>query len=90
MCLIVIATKLSQPFDDIVRHPEDDNDPTTVKIDWAKWGEIMTEKKSSGLRRGEEIKITDSDVIGMSDRKIDDYLNWYQRTWTDDKDPKSM
>lgn len=89
MCLIVIATKLSQPFDDIVRYPETQSDPTTVRIDWAKWREIMSEKESDGLKRGEEIKITDADIIGMSDKGLDGYLDWYQRTWTTDSDHKS-
>lgn len=89
MCLIVIATKLSQPFDDIVRVPVSESDPATVKIDWTKWREIMAEKESPGLKRGEEMKIKDADIIGMSDKKMDDYLDWYQRTWTDDNNPKS-
>jgi RNA polymerase I-specific transcription initiation factor RRN7 len=89
MCIIVVATKLSQPFDVIVRHPESESDPTTLKIDWLKWREIMTEKESDELKRGEEIKITDASVISMSERKMDDYLDWYQRTWTDDRDSKS-
>lgn len=90
MCLIIVATKLSHPFDDIVRHPESDSDPTTVRIDWVKWCAIMTEKECEELRRGEEIKIIDSDVLSMSEKKLDDYLDWYQRTWIDDRNPKSM
>lgn len=88
MCFIVIATKLSHPFDDILRHPENESDPTTVKIDWVKWRQIMTDKETNGLRRGEEIKVTDLDVIEMNEEKLDDYLNWYQRMWIDDRNPK--
>lgn len=89
MCLVVVATKLSHPFDDIVRIPESEVDPTTVKIDWKRWAEIMVEPPSVGLRRGDEWKVKDTDVFDMSKKQLDDYLDWHQRTWYDDRDPKS-
>jgi hypothetical protein len=89
MSLIVIATKLSHPFDDIERAPQSEVDPTTVKVDWEKWRETMTETPTKGLKRGEEIKITDGDVMKMSGKQMDDYLDWYQQTWIDDRNPKS-
>ena len=89
MCLIVVATKLSQPLDGIVRHPESDSDPSTVKIDWRKWREAMTEKDVTGLRRGEEIMVTDMEVLNMSTEAMDDYMDWYQRTFLDDRPSKS-
>lgn len=50
----------------------------------------MAEAPTKGLKRGEEIKITDADVMKMSGKQMDDYLDWYQRTWIDDRNPKSM
>jgi len=88
MSLIIVATKLSQPFDNIARHPESDSDPTVLKVDWTKWYEIMAEDPSEGLRKGEEINVTDVEVFNMSGKELDDYLDWYQRTWTDDRDSK--
>jgi RNA polymerase I-specific transcription initiation factor RRN7 len=88
--LIVIATKLGHPFDDIDRIPETDADPTILKIDWSKWIRTMEEHPSRGLKRGEEVKVTDTDVWSMNAKKVDDYLDWYQRAWVDDRDPKSM
>jgi hypothetical protein len=90
MSLIVIATKLSQPFDDIFRYPKSDADPSSVQIDWKKWVQIMAEPPSHGLRRGEAIHITDADVLGMSKKAMDDYLDWHQRNWIDDRNAKSM
>jgi RNA polymerase I-specific transcription initiation factor RRN7 len=87
--LIVVATKLSHPFDDITRIPESDVDPTTVKIDWKIWNEIMADAPLTGLKRGDEMTITDETVMGMDGKKIDDYLDWYQRIWIDDRDSKS-
>lgn len=88
--MIILATKLSHPFDSITRIPESDLDPTALKIDWAKWRKTMGERSSDGLKQGDEIKVTDADVLDMSEKKMDDYLDWYQRTWIDDRDAKSM
>jgi len=87
--LIIIATKLCQPFDDIVRVPESVTDPSGLRLDWKTWSEIMTEKPHKGLKNGQEINVTDVDVFKMKGKELDDYLDWYQRTWVDDSDPKS-
>jgi len=50
----------------------------------------MSQAPAEGLKQGDEIKITDMDVLGMDEKKIDDYLDWYQRTWIDDRNAKSM
>jgi RNA polymerase I-specific transcription initiation factor RRN7 len=89
MSLIVICTKLSQPFDNIPRYPDNDSDPTIARIDWSRWSTTMTEKLHRDLKRGEEIKVKDFDVWDMNAKKMDDYLDWYQRTWIDDRNPKS-
>lgn len=88
--MIVVATKLCYPFDDIERSPQCDQDPTTSKIDWEKWRNIMIEEPTAGLKRGEEIIISDTDVLGMNEKQMDDYMDWYQRTWIDDRNPRSM
>lgn len=90
MSLIVVATKLSQPIDNINRYPESDLDPNIVQIQWPKWSQAMAEPPSNGLKRGREIHVTDADVFGMSQKHMDDYMDFYQRTWLDDRDPKSI
>lgn len=87
---IVVAAKLCYPFDNIERLPYSGSDPTSMKMDWSKWRDIMIPGPSKRLRKGEELKITDKDVLTMSEAKMDDYLDWYQRTWIDDRDPKCM
>ena len=88
--IIVVVTKLCYPFDNIERLPQSEYDPTSLKINWGKWSDIMIPRPSKKLREGEELKVTDQDVLKMSDGKLDDYLDWYQRTWIDDREPKSM
>lgn len=90
MSLVVIATKLSQPFDNVVRLPESDLDPSVTKIDWSKWREIMTEHADGTLKRRDELHVVDSDVLNMTDKQMDDWMTWYHRTWVDDRDQKSM
>ena len=90
MSLIVVATKLSHPFDDIERLPTSEYDPTLVKMDWTKWREVMARKSFEGLSRGEEIKVTDTNVLNMNDQKLVDYLDWYQRIWIDESDQQCM
>lgn len=86
--LIVIATKLSQPQDDIIRDPESELHPTLIKINWEKWGKTMANGVSERLQRGAEISLKEADVWNMSDRKLDLYLDWFQQIMLDDRDLK--
>jgi len=86
--LIVIATKLSHPFDDIVRVPEKITDPAVLTVDWGFWRDAIAEETPKGLRKGDEINIAENDVFAMKPAEMDQYLDWYQRTWIDDRDPK--
>ena len=88
ICLIIIATKLCQPFDDITRVPESITDPTALKINWEVWQKIMKDEPPKGFRKGQQIGVTDSEALQWNEQKLDEYLDWYQRTWIDDRDPK--
>lgn len=88
--LVVIATKLSHPFDDNKRQPTSFSDPTALKINWDAWRQIVADSPAEGLRRGEEIKAMNDDVFAWNEQAIDDYLEWTQRTWIDDRTPKSQ
>ncbi|RDW91071.1 putative ubiquitin-60s ribosomal protein l40 fusion protein [Coleophoma crateriformis] len=86
--LVVVATKLSNPFDDIERSPTSFSDPTALKIHWDSWRQIVTDPPAEGMKRGEEIKAKHDDVFTWNEKAIDDYLDWSQRTWIDDRNPK--
>lgn len=52
--LLVVATKLSYPFDGKPRVPKSATEPAALVIDWAKWNEIMSgqpEKNRSKSRK---------------------------------------
>lgn len=90
MALIVIATKISQPFDDIQRVPESYACASALKVDWRMWRQTMTEKPIKGLRPGKEIEVKDVDVLKMGEQEMDDYLDWYQRSFVGDDEGKKM
>ncbi|KAK5043300.1 hypothetical protein LTR13_001071 [Exophiala sideris] len=91
MSLVVIATNLLFPFDSqtFKRYPQDPNDPMTLRLDWTAWldakgrsdkdSEKMTEPES--LKPGSEIHVTDKDVFNMSNKQLDQYMDWFQRSW---------
>lgn len=86
--LVVIATKVSQPFDDIERVPISEADCSALRMDWDEWRELMEDPPVEGLKRGKEMEATDAAVMTMDGRKIDDYLDWFQRMWLDDREAK--
>jgi RNA polymerase I-specific transcription initiation factor RRN7 len=91
MALVVFATKLGYPFDsDVVkRHPRSLSEPAALRYDWKKWVELrkqgssLVERGSKlPLQRGQESNITDVDIFKMSNEQLDQYMDWYQRTYT--------
>lgn len=89
--LVVTATKLLFPFDShtIKRYPKDPNDPTTLRMNWSAWVEAKANfdntasaaDSSNSLRPGSEIHVTDNDIFEMTNHQLDQYMDWYQRTW---------
>lgn len=88
MGLVVVSVKLLEPLDDVIRKPESIVDPASMRVRWEGWKEAMSEKEAKGLKAGEEVKVREEDVFEMSGEKLDDYLNWYQKTWMDNREDK--
>ena len=87
--LIVIAVKLQHPFDILPRSAVSLDDPAVLKIDWSKWIEAQKDHEDRiqagrHLARGSEVHLSEEDVMKMSGEQMDDYLNWYERTWIDE------
>ncbi|KAL9615475.1 MAG: hypothetical protein Q9167_000153 [Letrouitia subvulpina] len=90
MALLVIAVKIFFPFDSLERRPRSVADPGVVSLDWAKWVDAQKghEKKNisnGNLARGEEINMTAEKVFSMSGEQLDQYLDWYEKTWIDEE-----
>lgn len=87
--LLVIAVKLYHPFDNLRRSVLSLNDSAALQIDWSKWTEAFCNHRlrihaGSHLVRGTEMHVTEEDAMRMSNEQLDDYLDWYERTWIDE------
>ncbi|KAI1107043.1 hypothetical protein F4804DRAFT_258391 [Jackrogersella minutella] len=90
--LVVVSAKLLYPLDGIERPPRSHEDPRGLKIDWSKWQETMQSNPadtSSALRRGEEYQVTPEDALTMDKTKLDDFMDWFEKMWIGDGDPKT-
>ncbi|KAL9627709.1 MAG: hypothetical protein Q9204_006384, partial [Flavoplaca sp. TL-2023a] len=90
LALLVIAVKLYYPLDAIDRHPRSATDPGVMTVDWDRWCEEQREYESRGtanghLERGNEIKVEEKDVFDLSNDQMDEYLDWFERTWVDEE-----
>ncbi|MCJ1238187.1 Pol I core factor CF [Varicellaria rhodocarpa] len=89
ICILIIAVKLHHPFDNIRRHTQSPTDIGTLAIDWDAWTTARQEyltKISKGQPPSSNafMATTDRDVLAMSAAQMDDYLDWYEKTWIDD------
>lgn len=89
MALLVIAVKLYYPFDAIDRHPKSMTDPGVLAIDWDQWCEAQKDFDSKEvpdgrLGQGNEIKVEEKNVFKMSGDQMDEYLDWFEKTWVDE------
>lgn len=88
--LIVVATKLLYPFDDLHRRLGSAADQAVLSVDWAKWVEIKRGGKSKAqtikapLTFADAMAIREEDVGEMSRRRLDQYMAFYAETWTSD------
>ncbi|KAI0014246.1 hypothetical protein F4779DRAFT_1336 [Xylariaceae sp. FL0662B] len=90
--LVVVSTKLLYPLDGIERPPRSHQDPRTTKIDWARWQRATgheTAAELPNLQPGEEYKVTSEDVLTMDKTKLDDFMDWFEKMWIGDGDPKT-
>ena len=84
--LLVTAVKLYHPFDSQPRYSRALTEFGTLRIDWDSWGESQTEYAArhtlaGSLGRGNEINVNENDVMEMSGEQLDEYLDWYEKTW---------
>ncbi|KAF2967331.1 hypothetical protein GQX73_g6277 [Xylaria multiplex] len=89
---VVVSTKLLYSLDGVERPPISRQDPRRTTVNWEEWEKITAEKPAgehTNLRRGEEYKVTTDDVLTMDKTKLDDYMDWFERMWLCDGEPKT-
>lgn len=84
--LIIIATKLLFPFDELKRNPATPREPATQTVNWNEWMQAQRKfnhHEQSGGQIGKEqlMRITDEDVLGMNNSEMDQYMDWYEKDW---------
>ena len=89
LCLLIIAVKLYHPFDSSIRHVRSLADPAALTIDWDSWVDGQSSRKmhatgGTHLERGSEIHVTENDVMNMAGEQLDEYMDWYERTFVDE------
>ena len=89
MCLLVIVVKLHHPFDGLIRHVRSLADSAALTIDWETWVDRQSSCKmhaadGTHLERGSEINVTEKDVMNMTGEQLDEYIDWYERTFVDE------
>ncbi len=90
--LLVVATKLYHPFDEdrTPRHARSFADPAALAIDWAAWALAQENQdarlnSAGSLPRGSEIHVTEADVMKMTGEELDQYMDYYERTFIDEE-----
>ncbi len=93
---LVIATKLYHPFDGDrnPRHARSLTDPAALTIDWAAWVSAQQDQDArlhpeGNLLRGSEINVTEEDVMKMTGEELDQYMDFYERTFIDEERAKT-
>lgn len=88
--LLVIAVKLYHPFDSFPKYAENLTESGVLTMDWDVWIQAQKDNGSHStnerrLGRGNGIAVTEEDVFSMSGRQLDEYLDWYEKTWIDEE-----
>jgi RNA polymerase I-specific transcription initiation factor RRN7 len=90
MSLVVVVVKLFYPMDDLKRYPPSWKDPAAQTMNWDHWLEIQKAFDERGrqgdrLGKGDEIGITEEDALHLTGKQLDDYMDWYQKIWINEK-----
>jgi RNA polymerase I-specific transcription initiation factor RRN7 len=86
--LIIIATKLHYPFDDLKRYPSSNKEPAALTMDWTRWEQAQTSFNhdshfGKNIEKEAAILVKDKDVMHMSTDQLDHYMDWYADNWLD-------
>lgn len=93
--IIVVATKLYFPFDNVKRYPTSAKEPAAQVIDWKVWGQAQRQfdnRETAGGRigKGNEIMVNEKDVLNMTESQLDEYMDWYENSWLDSNNAQNQ
>lgn len=83
--LVIITAKLFYPFDAVDRKPQSRSEPSALAVDWKEWSGVFKNNvvPEAASKDDEDwlYKVTEDDVMKMRNEQLDDYLDWFERTW---------
>ena len=93
MSLLIVAVKLSQALDDEERSPRTAGEAAALTIDWNTWERAMSNGELPNiakglLHKGKEADVTEPDVSHMDGQQLDQYMDWFEKTWIADAESR--
>ncbi|KAI9663063.1 MAG: Pol I core factor CF [Bathelium mastoideum] len=90
--LIIVATKLLYPVSSHHIYPTTSTEPASLAMNWQKWLAAKRAHHAKFSRPGrldylDAYTARESDVFAWNDTQMDDYLEWYKRTWAQTEPP---
>ena len=85
LAVVIISVKLLHPFEQ--SEPQDTSALAgSLQMDWQEWEQARSEhlqrlNEAGALEKGTATHIEDEDVLRLSGKELDDYLDWYEGTW---------
>ncbi|KAK4554024.1 hypothetical protein LTR86_008865 [Recurvomyces mirabilis] len=83
MALLVVATKLLFPVDDIDRYPSSSVDVSALRMDWTAWANaqsnIPRDAEQSALASENAMNYSQKDVLESAEYQLDQYMDWVER-----------
>ena len=85
MSLLIIAVKLSQTIDRPGCRPRTGAEPAALVIDWNVWQQELRQTNLNRQSRSlvDKINVTEDHALNMNGQQLDQYLDWYERTWAE-------
>lgn len=84
--LLLVVTRLLFPFNDEPWVASNASELAAAGVDWNAWAAARArmgeEKESIGLSHIEALRLTENDVPDMSEKTMDEYLDWYASMYT--------
>lgn len=84
LATLIMAAKLAYGLDGLHRYPFTNSEPPATSLDTKAWKSFLSARQNStfcGRVKGREATITEDEIFNLSFSEIDDYLDWYEKTW---------
>jgi RNA polymerase I-specific transcription initiation factor RRN7 len=83
MALVVVATKLLFPFDDVERRAYEPTDLSSLSLDWDAWVKLHKPESDKSAEQPQlsfhqAFQFSESDCLSAADERLDAYLDWYE------------